>query len=76
MGRMEHPRSHMRVVLREIDFQLKIYQARTTEEKMYWYKLQLKAEEDARLVAAEKEEEERLEREDAQRQKERDAEKN
>ena len=76
MGRMEHPRSHMRVVLREIDFQLKIYQARTTEEKMYWYKLQLKAEEDARLVAAEKEEEERLEREDAQRQKERDAENN
>jgi len=63
-GRMEHPRSHMRVVLREIDFQLKIYQAKSTKDKHYWFTLQQKAEADARRVAAQKEEEERLERED------------
>ena len=58
---------HMRVVLREIDFQLRIYQARSTKQKTYWYKLQLRAEKEAAQKAAEREEMERLEREDAKK---------
>ena len=62
-GRKERKHSHMRVVLREIDFPLKIYQARTLAQKRRWYLMQMKAEQDSARAAAEREEIERLERE-------------
>ncbi|KAL7575907.1 hypothetical protein ACA910_000708 [Epithemia clementina (nom. ined.)] len=66
-GRVEHPFCHMRVVLREIDFQLKIYQAQTVQQKKYWYTLQKRAEREAAIKTAEREEEQRLERENARK---------
>jgi len=69
-GRMEHPRSHVRLVLREIDFQLKIYQAYSKKEKLRWYKMQERATEEARQVAEEKAEEKALELEDKRRMEE------
>jgi hypothetical protein len=35
-GKMQHKFSNMRVVLREIDFPLKVYQAPTMAEKRLW----------------------------------------
>ena len=66
-GRLRHRSAHMRVVLREIDFQLKIYQARTIREKKYWFQLQQRAEREAAKKNAEREEEQRLEREAAKK---------
>lgn len=62
-GVMHHRYSHMRVVLREIDFKLKIYQAPTVNQKKRWIQLSLKAEEDAARIQQEREELERLEQE-------------
>jgi hypothetical protein len=53
----------MRVVLREIDFPLKIYQARTAGQKQYWFLLQQQAAQDAARATAERQEMERLQRE-------------
>jgi len=61
-GRMEHQHAHMRVVLREIDFKLKIYQAPTINQKKKWFMLQQQAERDGARARAEREEVERLER--------------
>ena len=62
-GRMERKHSHMRVVLREIDFPLKIYQAGTLSQKKKWFLLQQQAEKDYARALAEREEIKRLERE-------------
>jgi large subunit ribosomal protein L22 len=62
MGRMEHKFSHMRVVLREIDFKLKVYQAPTINQKKRWLQLQLQAQRDGDRAQAEREELERLEK--------------
>ena len=62
-GRMEHKHAHFRVVLREIDFKLRIYQAPTVNQKKRWFLLQQKAEADGARAKAEREEVERLERE-------------
>lgn len=59
-GIMHHRYSHMRVVLREIDFKLKIYQAPTLNQKKRWIQLSLRAEEDAARVQQEREELEQL----------------
>lgn len=64
-GKMERKHSHIRVVLREIDFRLKIYQAKTIGQKKKWYLLQQQAEKDFALAAAKREEIKRLERETA-----------
>lgn len=61
-GRMDHLHAHMRVVLREIDFKLKIYQAPTLSQKKKWFMLQQQAERDGARARAEREEVERLER--------------
>lgn len=53
---MHHRFSHMRVVLREVDFKLKIYQAPTLNKKNKWVQLQFKAEEDYKRVQQEREE--------------------
>jgi len=62
-GRMERRHSHMRVVLRQIDFRLRIYQAPSVNQKKKWFLLQQQAERDAARAQAEREERERLERE-------------
>lgn len=61
-GRMERKHSDMRVVLREIDFKLRIYQAPSVNQKKKWFLLQQQAERDAARAQAKREEEERLER--------------
>lgn len=62
-GRMEHKHSHIRLVLREIDFKLRIYQAPSLNQKKKWFLLQQQAERDGARASAEREEVKRLERE-------------
>ncbi|GAX23557.1 hypothetical protein FisN_14Hh266 [Fistulifera solaris] len=62
-GRMEHKHSHIRLVLREIDFKLRIYQAPSLNQKKKWFLLQQQAERDGARATAEREEVKRLERE-------------
>lgn len=62
-GRMEHKHAHMRVVLREIDFKLKIVTARSLNQKKKWYLLQQQAKHDYEQAKAQRDELERLERE-------------
>lgn len=69
-GIMHHKYSHMRVVLREIDFPLKIYSARTVNEKARWIELQARAEADYEKARARREELESLQRIVALNQKE------
>jgi large subunit ribosomal protein L22 len=69
-GIMHHKFSHMRVVLREIDFALKIYMARTPSEKKRWIERQLVAQEDYKAARADRDELEQLERMAALKQKE------
>lgn len=57
-GIMHHKHSHMRVILREIDFPLKIYQAPTLNQKRKWVKLQIEAREE--FLNAKKERDELL----------------
>jgi len=64
-GRMEHKHSHMRLVLREIDFKLRIYQAPSVNQKKRWFVMQQEAERDAARAAAEREEIQRLEKQTA-----------
>lgn len=63
---MHHRFSHFRVVLREIDFRLKIYQARTMNQKKRWVQLQHKAEQDYARTSAERDELVELERQAAE----------
>jgi len=59
---MEHKHSHLRVVLREIDFKLRIYQAPSVNQKRKWWTLQQQAEKDGARAQAERDEIARLER--------------
>mmetsp|Transcript_15232 Transcript_15232/g.42301 ORF Transcript_15232/g.42301 Transcript_15232/m.42301 type:complete len:339 (-) Transcript_15232:311-1327(-) len=61
-GIMHHKFSHIRVVLREIDFPLRIYQQRSLNQKKKWMLHQQRAENDARAAMAKREELERLEK--------------
>jgi large subunit ribosomal protein L22 len=65
-GRMEHRHSHMRVVLREVDFKLKVYQAPTLNQKKRWLERQMVAQRDGDRARAEREEIARLERQEAE----------
>jgi ribosomal protein L22 len=58
VGVMHHKHSHMRVILREIDFPLKIYQAPTLNQKRKWVQLQIEAREE--FLNAKKERDELL----------------
>jgi Fe2+ transport system protein B len=51
----------MRVVLREIDFKLRIYQQKSMTQKKRWLQLQLMAESDYERAMAERKEVERME---------------
>jgi large subunit ribosomal protein L22 len=62
-GRMEHKHAHFRVVLREIDFKLRMYQAPSLNQKKKWFLRQQQAETDAARVRVERAEMERMERE-------------
>lgn len=53
----------MRVVLREIDFKLRIYQANTVYQKKKWLQMQMIADADAEVAMAERREVQRLEEE-------------
>jgi large subunit ribosomal protein L22 len=64
-GRKEHRHAHFRVVLREIDFRLRIYQAPTLNQKKKWFLLQQRADREGARAQAEREEIARLERETA-----------
>ena len=62
-GRMEHKHSHFRVVIREIDFKLRIYQAPTLGQKKRWFMRQQQADTDFATAKAERDEISRLEKE-------------
>ncbi|GKY92978.1 hypothetical protein MPSEU_000266400 [Mayamaea pseudoterrestris] len=62
-GIMHHKHSHMRVVLREIDWKLRIYQAPSINQKKKLFMMQQEAERDGASARAEREELARLERE-------------
>jgi ribosomal protein L22 len=66
-GKLEHRHAHMRVVLREIDFRLRIFQARSMNQKRRWFELQQQAERDAARATAEREQVQRLERQAAEK---------
>ena len=57
---MHHKYSHIRVVLREIDFPLKIYQQKSLNQKKKWLLHQRRAEQDASAAKAKRDEMERL----------------
>ena len=63
--------SHIRLVLREIDFDLKIVQAKSMRERKQWYMKKIEAEEDKKIAIAEREEMLALEKA-AKEKKERD----
>merc|ERR1711862_391143 len=47
--------SHVRIVLREIDFDLKILQSKTKSQKVRWLRLKETAENDSKMAAEENE---------------------
>ena len=57
---MHHKFSHIRVVLREIDFPLRIYQQNSLNQKKKWLQHQYRAEQDAQAARAKREEMQRL----------------
>ena len=59
---MHHKFSHIRVVLREIDFPLRIYQQKSLNQKKKWLYHQQRAETDSRAAMAKREELEQLEK--------------
>lgn len=59
-GVMHHKFSHIRVVLREIDFPLRIYQQRSFNQKKKWMFHQQRAAQDAQAAKAKREETDRL----------------
>ena len=68
---MHHKYSNIRVVLREIDFPLRIYQQRSLNQKKKWLHHQHRAERDAEEARAKREEIQRLERQQEEQQQER-----
>ena len=62
----------MRVVLREIDFPLKIYQAPTVNQKKRWIQRQLRAEQDAKRIQKERDEIALLQKQVQEQQKEKE----
>lgn len=72
-GVMHHKYSHIRVVLREIDFPLKIYQERSLNQKQKWLLHQQRAERDGRAAQIKREEMERLMRQQEEQLQERRA---
>lgn len=61
-GRMEHKHCHFRVVLREIDFKLRIYQAPNMNQKKNWFVKQQQAAADFKAASEKRAEYEELKR--------------
>jgi hypothetical protein len=59
-GVMHHKHSHIRVILREIDFKLKIYQANAMGQKKKWLLHQMRADRDAEKAKVQRDEMQRL----------------
>jgi hypothetical protein len=70
---MHHKYSHIRAVLREIDFPLKIYQAHSLNQKKKWLQHQQRAAQDAQAAKVKREETERLLKQQEQQLEERKA---
>lgn len=64
---MHHKFSHVRVVLREIDFPLKIYQQKSMNQKKKWLLHQQRAKKDAETANAKREELIQLEKQQEER---------
>ena len=65
-GRMEHRHTHFRVVLREIDFKLRMYEARGFNQKRKWFQRQQHAAEEYRQAQEQREELDDLKRQEAE----------
>ncbi|KAG7347284.1 50S ribosomal protein L22 [Nitzschia inconspicua] len=72
-GIMHHKFSHIRVVLREIDFPLKIYQQKSMNQKKKWLMHQKRAEQDGQAASAKRQEMERLMKKQQEQERERKA---
>lgn len=72
-GIMHHKFSHIRVVLREIDFPLKIYQQKTLNQKKKWLLHQQRAEQDGKAAMAKRQELEQLMKQQEAQEQERKA---
>ena len=70
-GVMHHKFSHMRVVLREIDFPLRIFQQKSLNQKRKWLQHQQRAERDGQAAKVKREEMERLIKEQEEQEQER-----
>ena len=70
---MVHKFANIRVVLREIDFPLRIYQQKSLNQKKKWLKHQQRAEQDARAAKAKRDEMLRLEKKQQEQLQERKA---
>lgn len=57
---MHHKFSHIRVVLREIDFPLRIYQQKSLNQKKKWLQHQHRAEQEAQAAKAKRDEMQKL----------------
>jgi hypothetical protein len=57
---MHHKYSHIRVVLREIDFPMRIYQQESLNQKKKWLQHQQRANQDGQAAKAKREEMDRL----------------
>lgn len=68
---MHHKFSHMRVVLREIDFPLRIFQQKSLNQKRKWLQHQQRAERDGQAAKVKREEMERLIKEQEEQEQER-----
>mmetsp|Transcript_12750 Transcript_12750/g.17786 ORF Transcript_12750/g.17786 Transcript_12750/m.17786 type:complete len:284 (+) Transcript_12750:47-898(+) len=69
-GKKVRRHCHVRMVLREIDFPLRIYQSKSLNQKRKWIERQLRAQKDAEAAQAEREELARLEQQAAEKEKE------
>ena len=65
-GRMESPKAHIRLVLRQIDFPLRIYLAPTLNKKKKWFLLQQQAQADFDKRAKDREDVRRMEEKEAE----------
>jgi hypothetical protein len=57
---MHHRYAHIRVLLREIDFKLKIFQAPSMNQKKKWFTHQMRAQREFERAQAERQEMQRL----------------
>jgi hypothetical protein len=70
---MHHKFSNIRVVLREIDFPLRIFQQKSLNQKKKWLMHQRRAEQDADVAKVKRDEVKRLEKQQEEQLQERKA---